>query len=83
MAVHADTTGRSALAGQPWYAGTPDEVAAALDVDPGTGLSSQRAAELLRANGPKQRGQRTKHVQLARWPACRGPGEPQRFGGLR
>jgi Cation transporter/ATPase, N-terminus len=83
MAVHADTTGPPALSGQPWYARTPDAVAAALDVDPGTGLASQRAAELLRANGPKQRGQRTKHVQLARWPACRGPDKPQRSGGLR
>jgi hypothetical protein len=57
MAVHADTMGPSALSGQRWYARTPDAVAAALDVDPGTGFSSQRAAELLRANGPKQRGQ--------------------------
>ena len=52
MAVQADTSGRPALADQRWYARTPDEVAAALDVDPGTGLSSQGAAELLRANGP-------------------------------
>jgi hypothetical protein len=58
MAVQADTPGRAALTDQRRYAHTPDEVAAALDVDPGTGLSSQRAAELLRANGPKQRGQR-------------------------
>jgi Ca2+-transporting ATPase len=51
MVVQADTTG-PALAGQRWYARTPDEVAAALDVDPGTGLASQRAAELLKTNGP-------------------------------
>jgi hypothetical protein len=57
MAVQADTSGRSTLTGQRWYARTPDEVAAVLDVDPGTGISSPRAAELLRANGPKQRGQ--------------------------
>jgi Ca2+-transporting ATPase len=52
MAAQADTSGRPALAGQRWYACSPDAVAAALEVAPGTGLSSQQAAELLRANGP-------------------------------
>jgi P-type Ca2+ transporter type 2C len=52
MAVQADTTGQPATAGQRWYARSPDEVAEALDVDPENGLSSQRAAELLRADGP-------------------------------
>ncbi|MFD8785853.1 cation-translocating P-type ATPase [Kitasatospora sp. NPDC059599] len=36
----------------PWYARSPREVAAALGVDPATGLSSARAAELLAAHGP-------------------------------
>ncbi|MEU8926976.1 HAD-IC family P-type ATPase [Kitasatospora sp. NPDC048545] len=36
----------------PWYARSPREVAAALGVDPATGLSSARAAELLAARGP-------------------------------
>ena len=35
-----------------WYAHTPDEVAAALHVQVIDGLPSQRAAELLAANGP-------------------------------
>ncbi|MGW7446560.1 cation-translocating P-type ATPase [Kitasatospora sp. NPDC054795] len=36
----------------PWYARPPREVAASLGVDPATGLSAARAAELLAANGP-------------------------------
>ena len=52
MTAQADTSGRPSLAGQRWYACSPDAVAAALEVAPGTGLSSKRAAELLRANGP-------------------------------
>ena len=52
MAVQADTTGQPATAGQRWYARSPDEVAEALGVDPENGLSSQRAAELLKADGP-------------------------------
>ncbi|GIH98225.1 cation-translocating P-type ATPase [Planobispora takensis] len=51
MAVHADTPGQPTT-GQQWYGHTPDEVTKALDVDPAIGLSSQRAAELLEANGP-------------------------------
>jgi P-type Ca2+ transporter type 2C len=35
-----------------WYARSPDEVAAALGVDPAVGLGSARAADLLRDNGP-------------------------------
>ncbi|HET9601542.1 MAG TPA: HAD-IC family P-type ATPase [Acidimicrobiales bacterium] len=52
MAVQADTTGQPATAGQRWYARSPDEVAEVLGVDPENGLSSQRAAELLKADGP-------------------------------
>ena len=40
------------LSGPSWYALSPDEVAAALGVDPATGLSSARAAKLMRDNGP-------------------------------
>ncbi|MFD5434297.1 HAD-IC family P-type ATPase [Kitasatospora sp. NPDC127067] len=36
----------------PWYARPPHEVASSLGVDPATGLSAARAAELLAANGP-------------------------------
>ena len=35
-----------------WYTATPDEVAARLDVDPASGLSRARAAELLESHGP-------------------------------
>jgi P-type Ca2+ transporter type 2C len=35
-----------------WYARTPEDVAAALEVDPERGLAPDRAAELLRTNGP-------------------------------
>ena len=52
MAVQADTSGQPATASQRWYARSPDEVAGALGVDPASGLSSARAAELLRADGP-------------------------------
>jgi len=52
MAVQADTWGQPATAGQNWYARSPEEVAADLDVEPTTGLSAARAAELLAANGP-------------------------------
>ena len=52
MAVQTDTSGQPAAAGQRWYATSPDEVAAGLGVHPETGLSAQRAAELLEANGP-------------------------------
>src|SRR5215472_15704594 len=52
MAVQADTRGQPATAGQNWYARSPEEVAADLAVEPATGLSAARAAELLAANGP-------------------------------
>src|SRR4029453_10084361 len=52
MAVQADASGQPATASQRWYARSPDEVAGALGVDPASGLSSQRAAELLKADGP-------------------------------
>ena len=52
MAVKADGMQQLAPAGQHWYARSPDEVAAALNVHPGAGLTAARAAELLTANGP-------------------------------
>jgi P-type Ca2+ transporter type 2C len=52
MAVQADTRGQPATAGRNWYARSPDEVAADLGVEPASGLSAARAAELLAANGP-------------------------------
>jgi Ca2+-transporting ATPase len=52
MAVQADTRGQPATAGQNWYARSPEEVATDLGVEPATGLSVARAAELLAANGP-------------------------------
>jgi P-type Ca2+ transporter type 2C len=52
MAVQADTRGQPATAGQNWYARSPEEVATDLAVEPATGLSAARAAELLAANGP-------------------------------
>jgi P-type Ca2+ transporter type 2C len=52
MAVKANGTQQLAPAGQYWYARSPDEVAAALNVHPGAGLTAVRAAELLTANGP-------------------------------
>ena len=52
MAVQAETRGQPATSGHNWYARSPDEVAADLGVEPATGLSVARAAELLAANGP-------------------------------
>ena len=52
MAVQADAAGRPATAGRDWYAQSPDEGTAAFHVDPATGLTAARAAELLAANGP-------------------------------
>jgi len=52
MAVQADTRGQPATSGHNWYARSPDEVAVDLGVEPATGLSVARAAELLAANGP-------------------------------
>jgi Ca2+-transporting ATPase len=48
--AHAEDS-RAAEAGD-WYARSPDEVAAALGVDPAVGLSAARAAGLLTDNGP-------------------------------
>jgi P-type Ca2+ transporter type 2C len=52
MAVHVEATGEPAAADRDWYARSPDEVCATLDVGPGVGLTAARAAELLSANGP-------------------------------
>jgi len=52
VAVQVEATGQPAAAGRDWYARSPDEVAAALDVDRAVGLTAARAAELLSANGP-------------------------------
>jgi len=52
MAVEVDAAGRSAAAGGNWYACSPEEVAAAVGVEPGMGLSAARAADLLAKNGP-------------------------------
>src|SRR5262245_49254430 len=52
MAVRADQAGQGSAAGSNWYARDPEHVARALDVDPRTGLSADRAAELLQRNGP-------------------------------
>jgi P-type Ca2+ transporter type 2C len=52
MAVQADTTGKPATADQHWYSRSTDEAATALGVDPATGLTAARAAELLAAHGP-------------------------------
>ena len=50
MAVN--TGAKPAGTAQKLHARSPDEVAAALNVHPGTGLTAARAAELLAANGP-------------------------------
>ncbi|MFF8309517.1 P-type ATPase [Streptomyces lydicus] len=52
MAVQPDPAEQRPPAPAGWYARTPQEAAAALGVDPATGLSSARAAELRLANGP-------------------------------
>ncbi len=52
MAVQADPAGKPATADQNWYSRSTDEVATALGVDPATGLTAARAAELLAAKGP-------------------------------
>jgi P-type Ca2+ transporter type 2C len=52
MAVQAGATGTSALPGRNWYARSPEQVAADLGVDPATGLTAARSAELLASNGP-------------------------------
>jgi Ca2+-transporting ATPase len=52
MAVQAGAIGQSTTAGQTWYSRSPDEVGAALGVDPASGLPGSRTAELLAAGGP-------------------------------
>ena len=52
MAVQTGPAGPAAAAGESWYTRSPDEVAAALHVDPEQGLTDARAAQLLAANGP-------------------------------
>jgi P-type Ca2+ transporter type 2C len=52
MTVQAGATGHATTADRTWYSRSPDEVSAALSVDPAAGLSASRAAELLAANGP-------------------------------
>ena len=52
MAVHAGTQESRRAETSSWYSLSPDEVIAALDVDPAVGLTSARAAALLGANGP-------------------------------
>ena len=50
MAVNTGLAGQPATEGED--ARSPDEVAAALDVDPAVGLTAAWVAELLAANGP-------------------------------
>jgi P-type Ca2+ transporter type 2C len=52
MTARIETAGRPAAAGRNWYARTPEEIAAAVGVDPAAGLPGARAAELLATNGP-------------------------------
>jgi P-type Ca2+ transporter type 2C len=44
--------GKPGAAGRNWYACPPDDVAAALGVDPATGLTAARVGELLARDGP-------------------------------
>ncbi|MEU5877807.1 HAD-IC family P-type ATPase [Spirillospora sp. NPDC047279] len=48
----ARTEAQSGPGATTWYARSPEDVAAALEVDPGTGLTAARAAERLAADGP-------------------------------
>ena len=52
MAVQGDATGQPATAARAWCAYSTDDVATALGVNPATGLTAARAAELLAAHGP-------------------------------
>jgi P-type Ca2+ transporter type 2C len=52
MVVQTEAAGRPAAAGRNWYACTPEEVAAAVGVDPAVGLPATRAADLLASDGP-------------------------------
>ncbi|HSU37786.1 MAG TPA: cation-transporting P-type ATPase [Propionibacteriaceae bacterium] len=46
------TQGGAAGAAERWYALSPDDVAHRLGVDPATGISAAKAADLLKTNGP-------------------------------
>ncbi|MGW6984748.1 cation-translocating P-type ATPase [Streptomyces sp. NPDC054932] len=53
MTVRSDSVAEQPRAGgDEWYARSPGEVVAAFGVDPASGLSAARAAELLTAHGP-------------------------------
>ena len=52
MTTQSDAPAQPGARAQNWYARTPADVAELLDVDPATGLSSERAAQLLSTNGP-------------------------------
>jgi Ca2+-transporting ATPase len=52
MAISDQVKAPAGPPGTAWYAVPADQVAARLDVDPATGLSAARAAELLAKNGP-------------------------------
>jgi Ca2+-transporting ATPase len=52
MTVQTDATGRPVPGVQNWYARSADDVAKLLEVDPQTGLTSARAAQLLSTSGP-------------------------------
>ncbi|MFJ9560788.1 cation-translocating P-type ATPase [Streptomyces fuscichromogenes] len=52
MTARTDEPQGRAADGRPWYARSPEQVAAAFESDPATGLSTARAAELLRTHGP-------------------------------
>ena len=52
MALPAETDGRRAAPAGRWYSRPPAAIAAALDVNPDTGLTAGKAAARLSANGP-------------------------------
>ncbi|MFG3258641.1 cation-translocating P-type ATPase [Streptomyces sp. NPDC048172] len=52
MTAQTDVPGGRADHGREWYGLAAEDVAAALDVDQAVGLTSARAAELLRTHGP-------------------------------
>ena len=52
MSARNAAAGKPGMAQRNWYSCPPDEVTAALGVDPATGLSAARAGELLAKDGP-------------------------------
>jgi len=52
MTTHADIQGSQAARAAEWYSRSPEAVAHDFHVDPETGLTAAKAAELLSANGP-------------------------------